>query len=205
VAWTRRHIAEYGGDPRRIYLLGHSAGGHLVSLLATDEAYLKAEGLTAADVKGVIAVSGVYRIPPGEVVGIIGGRGPRGHRLEQMFPLRGDSERTPACLLPGVPVRTGLFGLVFGEGPKERERASPVNHVRRGLPPFLILTAANDLPNQQDQADEFHRALLRAGCQAQRLTVGRRNHSSVLYSAIRPDDPTARAVLDFLRQQEKGK
>jgi acetyl esterase/lipase len=205
VAWTRRHIAEYGGDPRRIYLAGHSAGGHLVSLLATDESYLKAEGLTGADVKGVIAVSGVYRIPPGEVVGVLGGRGPRGHRLEQMFPLRGDSERAADCLLPGVPVRTGLFGLVFGEGPKERERASPVNHVRRGLPPFLILTAANDLPNQQEEADEFHRALLRADCKAQRLTVERRNHSSVLYSAIRPDDPAARAVLDFLRQQEKGK
>src|SRR6516164_2426591 len=34
-AWTRRHIKEYGGDPDRIFLCGHSAGGHLVSLLAT--------------------------------------------------------------------------------------------------------------------------------------------------------------------------
>jgi acetyl esterase/lipase len=205
VAWTRRHIAEYGGDPRRMYLLGHSAGGHLVSLLATDESYLKAEGLTAADVKGVIAVSGVYRIPPGDVAGVLGGRGPRGYRFEQMFPLRGDSGRALDCPLPGVPVRLDVFGLVFGADPKERARASPLTHVHRGLPPFLILTAANDLPNQQDTADEFHRALVRAGCEARRRTVERRNHNSVLFSAIRADDPTARAVLDFLRQQEKGK
>jgi acetyl esterase/lipase len=205
VAWTRRHIAERGGDPRRIYLLGHSAGGHLVALLATDESYLKAEGLTSADVKGVIAVSGVYRIEPGEVRGVLGGRGPRGHRFEQLFPLRGDSGPALDCPLPGVPVRADLYGLVFGTDPKERARASPLSHVRRGLPPFLILTAEHDLPNLQDMADEFHRALLRADCKAERRNIARRNHSSVLYSAIRPDDPAARAVLEFLRQREKGK
>jgi hypothetical protein len=122
-----------------------------------------------------------------------------------MFPLRGDSGRALDCPLPGAPLRLGLYGLVFGDDPKERARASPVTHVRRGLPPFLILTAANDLPTLQDTADEFHRALLRADCKAQRQTVERRNHNSLLFSAIRPDDPTARAVLEFLRQQEKGK
>ncbi len=56
VRWTRDHIAKHGGNPDRIYLLGHSAGGHLVSLLATDESYLKAEGLGTPDIQGVIAI-----------------------------------------------------------------------------------------------------------------------------------------------------
>src|SRR5262249_19192334 len=146
-----------------------------------------------------------YRIPPAEVAGVIGGRGPLGHRIDQMFPLRGDADPALDCPLPGIPVRMDVFGLVFGADTQERARASPGYHVRRGLPPFLILTAANDLPTQKEAADEFHRALLRAGCEAQRRTVERRNHSSVLFSAIRPDDPAARAVLDFLRHQEKGK
>src|SRR5262249_50655021 len=107
--------------------------------------------------------------------------------------------------LPGVPVRFDLFGLVFGDDPKERDRASPVSHVRRGLPPFLILTAATDLPTQQETADEFHQALLRADCKSERRTIERRNHASLLFAAIRPDDPTARVVLDFLRQQEMEK
>jgi acetyl esterase/lipase len=205
VTWTRRHIAVYGGDPQRIYLLGHSAGGHLVSLLATDESYLKAEGLTTADIKGVITVSGVYRILPGEVEVVLGGRGPRGLRVEQTYPLRGDNGPPLDSPLPGVPVRFDLLGLVFGDDPKERARASPVTHVRRGLPPFLILTAANDLPTQQDTADEFHQALLRAGCKSRRLTIERRNHASVLFSTCRPDDPAARAVLDFLREREQEK
>jgi acetyl esterase/lipase len=205
VAWTRRHIAEYGGDPQRIYLLGHSAGGHLVSLLATDASYLKAEGLTTADIKGVIAVSGVYRIPPGVAEVVLGGRGPHGLRVEQNYPLRGDQGPPLDIPLPGMPVRFDLFGLVFGDDPKERARASPVAHVRRGLPPFLILTAANDLPTQQDNADQFHQALLRADCKSRQLTIERRNHASVLFSAIRPDDPAARAVLDFLREREQEK
>jgi acetyl esterase/lipase len=63
-AWTHENIARYGGKPDEIFLSGHSAGGHLVALLATDESYLKAEKCALADVKGVIPVSGVYRIGP---------------------------------------------------------------------------------------------------------------------------------------------
>jgi arylformamidase len=42
VAWLHRNIAAYGADPKRLVLLGHSAGAHLVSLVATDPAYLDA-------------------------------------------------------------------------------------------------------------------------------------------------------------------
>src|SRR5262249_30658842 len=67
VAWAHSHIAEYGGSPEHLFLAGHSAGGHLVALLATDETYLEAEGLGTNDIKGGIALSGVYRIAPGSV------------------------------------------------------------------------------------------------------------------------------------------
>jgi acetyl esterase/lipase len=63
-AWTCANIGKYGGKADQIVCCGHSAGGHLVSLLATDESYLKAEKRSFADIKGVISISGVYTIVP---------------------------------------------------------------------------------------------------------------------------------------------
>ena len=64
LAWTRGHAATYGADAERIYLAGHSAGGHLVALLmATDWA-----GAGRADVglaiRGGLAISGLYDLEP---------------------------------------------------------------------------------------------------------------------------------------------
>jgi acetyl esterase/lipase len=62
-AWLHENIKKYGGRPDELFVCGHSAGGHLVSLLATDESYLKAHGLALSDIKGVMPISGVYAIP----------------------------------------------------------------------------------------------------------------------------------------------
>jgi len=56
VAWVKQNIRQYGGDLSRMFLMGHSAGGHLVSLLGTDESYLRAEGLSLADIRGVVSL-----------------------------------------------------------------------------------------------------------------------------------------------------
>ncbi len=205
VAWTRKRIGHYGGDPERIYLMGHSAGGHLVSLLASDESYLKAEGLSAANIKGVISVSGVYHIPPGSRDWTLGGSGPRSVRLDQNSPVRGERGAWLDWTLPGIPIRLDPFGIAFGNDPKLRASASPLTHVRLGLPPFLILTAADDLPGQQDQADEFQQALNRAEVKVRQVKVDRRNHASVMFSAIGLDDPVAQAVLEFVGRDEKKK
>jgi len=61
-AWVKANAGKYGGSKDKLFVSGHSAGGHLVSLLATDEQYLKAEGCSVADIKGVMTVSGVYTI-----------------------------------------------------------------------------------------------------------------------------------------------
>ena len=60
IAWVRNNIKEYGGDPDKVFLAGHSAGGYLVSLLSTDARYLKAQGLSTKSVAGVVPISGFF-------------------------------------------------------------------------------------------------------------------------------------------------
>ena len=58
VAWTQKHIAGHGGDPRRIFIGGHSAGGYIALMLGVDAHYLADVGVKLADIAGVIPVSG---------------------------------------------------------------------------------------------------------------------------------------------------
>ena len=204
-AWTKKHIAKRGGRADQIFLVGHSAGGHLVALLATDEQYLKAEGCTSDDIRGVIGISGVYKIPPGTTEVALFGSGPNGVRLDEMTPLRGKSSSLPATLPQGerggLPVRVNVFGPVFGNDPKERLAASPVAHIRPGLPPFLLLNAERDLPLLPGMAQEMHQALCNIGSPSRLLKIEGRNHNSILFQAAEPGDPVARAIVDFIREQ----
>lgn len=64
VAWARRHAAEYGGDPSRIYVMGHSSGAHIAALLGTDARFLGEFGMRPRDLAGVIGLSGPYDFLP---------------------------------------------------------------------------------------------------------------------------------------------
>lgn len=58
VAWTHAHIAEYGGDTKRVFVGGHSAGGYLAAMVALDPRWLTAAGMKPADLAGAFPVSG---------------------------------------------------------------------------------------------------------------------------------------------------
>ena len=54
VLWTAQHIAEYGGDPNRIFVMGHSAGGGIAASLSTDDPFFARLGLAKNQIKGAI-------------------------------------------------------------------------------------------------------------------------------------------------------
>lgn len=59
IAWIHQNIQDYGGDPKKIILMGHSAGGHIVSLLGTNARFLLELGLDPQIVRGIVVVDGV--------------------------------------------------------------------------------------------------------------------------------------------------
>lgn len=155
-AWTVRNIAAHGGDPSRIVVAGHSAGGHLVALLAANGKYLRPHGLDERAIRGVISLSGVP-----DVTGEAGAR-------------------------------------VFGSDPGVRREASPLFHVRAGLPPFLVTYCQWDYLTLPQQALRLHEALAKAGVRSRLVFVERENHISEIASIIKPGDATSAAILEFL-------
>src|SRR5262245_54156173 len=64
IRWTHDHARDYGGDPNRILVMGHSAGAQLAALVCTDERYLKAERLPLSILKACVPVDGdTYDVP----------------------------------------------------------------------------------------------------------------------------------------------
>ena len=118
IRWVKAHAAEYKGDPRRIALLGYSAGGHLVCQAAT----------TGGDDIRVEAVVGLA--PPTDNVA--------------------DSERRGG-LSPSMTNLLDRAKIINAESRAALAKISPINYVKPGLPPFLLIqgTADNSVPYQQ--------------------------------------------------------
>jgi acetyl esterase/lipase len=64
VAWVHAHAGDYGGDPQRLFVSGHSAGGYNAVMLGSDPKYLKAVGGDFSWLRGVIGISGAYDFLP---------------------------------------------------------------------------------------------------------------------------------------------
>jgi acetyl esterase/lipase len=64
VAWVQKHAQEFGGDPQRIVLMGHSAGGHEAAFLAYDRQLLQKAGAHPEWIVGFVGLSGPYALAP---------------------------------------------------------------------------------------------------------------------------------------------
>jgi acetyl esterase/lipase len=64
VAWTLRHIGEYGGDAKRVFVAGHSAGAYNAAMVALDPCWLGMQGASPAMLSGWIGLAGPYDFLP---------------------------------------------------------------------------------------------------------------------------------------------
>ncbi len=68
--WVLDHAEEIGGDPERVYLMGHSAGAHIAAMLALDERYLLDAGVPEGSLAGTIALAGPYAFYPSRTANV---------------------------------------------------------------------------------------------------------------------------------------
>jgi acetyl esterase/lipase len=64
VAWVARNVAQYGGSPDAIYLMGHSAGAYNAAMLALNTPYLRDAGMPRDRIAGVVGIAGPYDFLP---------------------------------------------------------------------------------------------------------------------------------------------
>ena len=181
VRWVHEHIAEHGGDPKRILVMGHSAGAQLAALICIDDRYLKAEGLSLAIIKGCVPVDGdTYDVPA-----II------------------ETAET-RLRVHGMPMPKFGHRVKFGSDPAKHRDYSAVTHVTKGkgIPPFLILHVA-DHPDVSAQAERLEAVLKEAGIRVRRFAAKETNHTRLNENLGVPDDSPTKALFEFVDEALK--
>ncbi len=176
IHWVHDHIADYGGDPKRLFIMGHSAGAQLAALICTDERYLKAEGLSLAIIKGCVPVDGdTYDVPA---------------IIETAETRR---------RVHGLPQATFGHREKFGNDPAKHRDFSAVTHVAKdkGIPPFLILHVAEH-PDTTAQAQRLGNALKAAGIAVTVFGGKETTHNKINADLGLPEDPATKALQEFL-------
>ncbi len=185
VRWVHEHIADFGGDPKRLLIMGHSAGAQLAALICTDESYLKAEGLSLEIVKGCVPVDGdTYDIPL--MIEVV------------------EARRAAAGGPVGKPYPKNGHYMKFGNDPKKHRNFSAVSHVVKGkyIPPFLNLHVAAHASTSA-QARRLTTTLKDAGFQSEAFGAPDTTHMKLADNLGQADDPSTKVLYEFFERALK--
>jgi len=180
VGWVHAHAAEYGGDPHRMFIMGHSAGAQLAALLCTDERLLKAEGVPFSDLKGCVPVDGdTYNVPASVALS------------------------DTRCRVYNLPEPKGGHRAKFGN-PEQQADYSAVNHVKKdkGIPPFLLLHVATH-PDTTLQAQDLAKALKNAGVSVKVFGAKDTDHNKLNNHLGVEGDPATKELFEFVDEALK--
>jgi len=179
VAWVQEHIAARGGDPRRVFLMGHSAGAQLALRVAADPQWLRGVHARPDNVCGVIVVS---------AAGL-------------------DLQDARTDELDGDPrYYVERFGGSIKEDPAKpetsvwRQEASVLPALDAADPPVLFMIAEKDYPSIHHQNRLVDERLRQLGLSRGFVIVPHMDHERIVLELSRPDHVAGRAILKFLRE-----
>lgn len=176
VRWLKDSVGRRGGDPDRVFLVGHSSGCLLATLVALDSIYLKQSGLTTGAIAGVVAMG--CTLAPWDTTASAP-----------------DLTKLAAAFAHDATDRQ-LYGTLAW-----RLRANPTAWVGAASPPVLVVVAESErfFPSILEEGARFVRLMREHERPADiRILPGRR-HITTTTEFQDPTDPVAGLVADFVR------
>ena len=178
LAWTQRHATDWGGDPNRVALMGHSAGAQLLSHVAFDGQVRQRAGAGPACAAVVASGAALDLVDPATWA-----TGTRfGYYSARFSPGQRDVDGPPPA-------------------PYDWQvAASPVTYATPDAPPFLISTASGEDALFETQADALVRALDAAGVAHERVETPALAHALGVPNLSRDDRVIGPAAVDFVKR-----
>ena len=169
VKWVKENIAQYGGNPDRIFLMGHSAGAHLSALINQDPKYF-AKADIKNPIKGVILNDAF------------------GLNIYQYMKLQINTDDE---YIPG-------FLQVFGNDEKEWEKASPIFTVQNITNPYIMFAGSKTYESIKVQTPAFYQALKSNNKTAYFEVIKGKKHIGMITQMIFGWNKMYDKIIDFI-------
>lgn len=174
IHWVHDHAREYGGNPNQLFLMGHSAGAHLVALVSTNPAYLKQESLSLKALKGTILLDGA------------------GYDIK---------ERINTADAPGKKLYTTIFGT--DEKTWKAASPLTYVRKHQSIPPFLILHVARRVDSQR-QSERLARKLKANQIDVSVISAPGKTHTTINREIGQANDLPTQKIFEFLNHITKS-
>lgn len=182
--WVKRNIGNYGGDPEKVFVFGHSSGCLLTAVIGSDSKYLAEKGYTQDYIAGLI---------------------PMGCRLNDTLKKR--TEPPVNYEMYALPDTSGIEEKWLArqqtyQSLEDKNDAVPANHVDENLPPTLILIAEKERffpPILRDAAEFAGRGLAAGAKEIDIQILENRTHRSAIEKMTTPQDSAIWLIVNFIQ------
>ncbi len=170
VGWVANNIGQYGGNPHRLFVSGHSAGGHLAALIATDDAYFRAAGISGNPLAGTILI---------DAAGL------------DMYGYLKDE---------GGLMEEPSYAVTFTRDTAVWKAATPLYHIHKGMPPFLLFRGGRTYPSIIRSNDKFVAALRDMGLQPPYILEPHKKHIPMILQFFNTSNRRYKDIRQFINE-----